>query len=555
MPDPDMNGLAPLIYVLGPGRQSNDWYAKNMPRSATSMQVYLAVLDLSSIELRKLKLEISSLLFDQQSMKSDHDKQRWHEWASEFCDTRIDMASLDGDRRKWVIQAIMWLKRTDNRCSKRRKGVRNSAPLSASSEGEGARPQVMWVAATPNTSGDPIENEKNLVVRFLRTTNELEEALPWFNVMDLKNSRKSLGPAFVNSIGPTQQPDIHQGLVLMQIVKHLYDAEVSVHPWNGFCKDFVGPEESQTMKSMLLDDEQNLRSTIIVLYCDAAICVESGMDLLYVRLERLRSCYGARVRAFPGQTEALRARAKIRDLQALDELALTYGSWRPITCYPVKKCTLEDAETTVHKRQESSGGECVQIKHRGDNGELTCIQKDIPERTKRKKHAEAMEAKPLWFHQEFVSTFANWGEFRVFIVTKQEPHSRRGLGGKIVAIAQTVNSTTDNDAMHVEQATDATFTRIDSGLCLEDLKHFAMKTFNGLRGRDDWKETFESLEVGVRLDVAISPNLPRSFFVNEITRWYSAAFFSDDIMAEPKYTLCEEFAKAFTTYLSKLSVA
>ncbi|KFZ05386.1 hypothetical protein V502_09966, partial [Pseudogymnoascus sp. VKM F-4520 (FW-2644)] len=293
----------------------------------------------------------------------------------------------------------------------------------------------MWVAASPNTSGDPIE--KNLVVRFLKTTNELEEALPWFNLPDLKISQKSLGPAFVNSIGPTQQPDIHQGLVLMQIVKHLYDAEVSVHPWNGFREDFVGPEESQTMKSMLLDDEQNLRSTIIVLSCDAAICVESGMDLLYSRLERLRSCYGARVCAFPGQTEALRARAKIRDLQALDELAHTYESWRPITCYPVTKCSLEDAETTVHKRQESSGGECVQIKHRGDNGELTCMKKDIPERKKRKMHAEATEAKPLWFHQEFVSTFTDWGEFRVFIVTKQEPHSRRGLGGMIVAIAHT----------------------------------------------------------------------------------------------------------------------
>ncbi|KAL5344577.1 hypothetical protein ACLOAV_010561 [Pseudogymnoascus australis] len=527
-----------------------------MPRSTTSMQVYSEVLNLSSIDFRKLKREISSLLFDQHSMKSDQDKQRWQEWASEFCDTRFNVASLDGHRKIWLIQAIVRLKRTDNRYSKRREGVRSRAPLSASTEEDGARPQVMWVAASPNTSGDPIE--KNLVVRFLKTTNELEKALPWFNLTGLKNSRKSLGslgPAFVNSIGHTQQPDIHQGLVLMQIVEYLYDVKVSVHPWNRFREDFVGQEESQTMKSMLLDDEQNLRSTIIVLYCDTSICVESGMDLIYSRLERLRSCYGARVRAFPGQTEALRARTKIRDLQALDELAHTHKSWRPITCYPVTKCSLEDAETTVHKRQESSGGECVQIKHRGDNGELTCIKKDIPERKKRKMHAEATEAKPLWFHQEFVSTFAAWGEFRVFIVTKPEPHSRRGLGGMIVAIAHTVNSTADDDTMHVEQATNTTFTRIGSGLCLEDLKDFAMKTFNGLRARDDWKQTFESLEVGVRLDVAISPNLPRSFFVNEITRWYEAAFFSDDIMAEPKYTLCEEFAKAFTTYLSKLSVA
>jgi hypothetical protein len=124
----------------------------------------------------------------------------------------------------------------------------------------------------------------------------------------------------------------------------------------------------------------------------------------------------------------------------------------------------------------------------------------------------------------------------------------------IVAVAHTVNSTTNNDTMYVERATNATFTRINCGLCLDDLKHFAMNTFNSLRARHDWEKSFESLEVGVRLDIAITPNIPRSFFVNEITRWYEAAFFSDDIMAEPKYTPCEEFAKAFTAYLSKLSV-
>lgn len=112
----------------------------------------------------------------------------------------------------------------------------------------------------------------------------------------------------------------------MQIVKHLYDAEVSICPWNGFCQRFVTLEESQAVRLMLLDDEQNLRSIVIVLYCDTAICVELGMDLLYARLERLQSCYRARVCAFPRRTEALRARTKIRDLQALDELARTSGS-------------------------------------------------------------------------------------------------------------------------------------------------------------------------------------------------------------------------------------
>jgi hypothetical protein len=85
----------------------------------------------------------------------------------------------------------------------------------------------------------------------------------------------------------------------MQIVKHIYNAEVSVHAWNDFYKDFVEATELETMNSMLLDHEQKPRSTIILLYCDTTICLKSGMDSLYIRLERLRSCLGARVLPIP----------------------------------------------------------------------------------------------------------------------------------------------------------------------------------------------------------------------------------------------------------------
>ncbi|PVH70704.1 hypothetical protein DL98DRAFT_597605 [Cadophora sp. DSE1049] len=106
------------------------------------------------------------------------------------------------------------------------------------------------------------------------------------------------------------------------------------------------------------------------------------------------------------------------------------------------------------------------------------------------------------------------------------------------------------EADEPESATEATLEKIDCGLSLSGLRSFSTTVVDDLL--DDWEESFESLKVGVRLDVAISPFSPRSFFVNEVTRWYTAAFFSD-ILAEPKYTLCEEFAKAFTMYLSKIS--
>ena len=53
-------------------------------------------------------------------------------------------------------------------------------------------------------------------------------------------------------------------------------------------------------------------------------------------------------------------------------------------------------------------------------------------------------------------------------------------------------------------------------LRLADLELFTLYIFDAFRNREDATEKFESLDVGVRLDIAISPR--RTFFVNEITR-------------------------------------
>jgi hypothetical protein len=63
----------------------------------------------------------------------------------------------------------------------------------------------------------------------------------------------------------------------------------------------------------------------------------------------------------------------------------------------------------------------------------------------------------------------------------------------------------------------------------------------------DW-EDFESLEAGVRLDVAISND--GRFFVNEITRWYAADFFSLSTLGPPHTQLCSSYATALHEYFS-----
>ena len=86
-----------------------------------------------------------------------------------------------------------------------------------------------------------------------------------------------------------------------------------------------------------------------------------------------------------------------------------------------------------------------------------------------------------------------------------------------------------------------------------DLTRFALYVYVHLRGRKDWKEKFESLEVGVRLDIGVGED-PRTnakrFFVNEITRVYFASHFSRQTLRGSKQQVCIAFAEALHNYFS-----
>lgn len=83
------------------------------------------------------------------------------------------------------------------------------------------------------------------------------------------------------------------------------------------------------------------------------------------------------------------------------------------------------------------------------------------------------------------------------------------------------------------------------------LEQFSLYVFEALRSRDDHLFAYESLEVGVRLDVCVADNKhgEKRSFVNEITRWYNAHYFSHNICVEPKTQICKAFSKAFSNYV------
>jgi hypothetical protein len=77
-----------------------------------------------------------------------------------------------------------------------------------------------------------------------------------------------------------------------------------------------------------------------------------------------------------------------------------------------------------------------------------------------------------------------------------------------------------------------------------DLHDFALFVFGKLRARLDWNAHFESLEVGVRMDIGfLVKGSSYHFFVNEVTRIYSADFFAN-WLAEPGTGTCRAVAKA-----------
>lgn len=92
-----------------------------------------------------------------------------------------------------------------------------------------------------------------------------------------------------------------------------------------------------------------------------------------------------------------------------------------------------------------------------------------------------------------------------------------------------------------------------SPLTLPDLHAFALHVYARLRGRE---AGYESLEVGVRLDVGVGVGAHRGpkgkgqkrFFVNEITRFYGADFFSQHTLGAPQQEVCLGFAQALDAY-------
>ena len=400
---------------------------------------------------------------------------------------------------------------------------------------------VMWIPVNPVE--DRVDGQRTLRVA-VPAASEEDSRFPWLSKVRLERYRDSLGDAFVY-FGQEEDNDwyFHQGVVTMELLRHYCKCPIELVPWSTFWNDKRKVVNSKVISELLLATNSPRRALVILFWAHDARVSDDLLSKLYGQLEAFIMKVGLDLTVFPRSSEVAQARGKVKDILTLDEIAKETGEYRPITCFPGRQCVLQDV-ASFHKRNNSSGCEHTGKMPRNHRGELSCIVSDLRGPATSATSRAISTGGYVWFHQEIVNTFDEIGEFRAFLAT--EPSSSgelRGLMEKVVHICKT---SFDKDTILPQEATPEDLSGCPS-LSLDRLRDFAVRIYRRLRERHDWREAFESLEVGVRLDICVSPDRD-GFFVNEITRWWFADFFSDDILANPKHRLCDAFARATKHY-------
>ncbi|KAK4890847.1 hypothetical protein LTR49_028711, partial [Elasticomyces elasticus] len=367
-----------------------------------------------------------------------------------------------------------------------------------------------------------------------------------------KQMRKELGAAFATLHGSSAV--LHQNVVTMRALQHLHPTQVHSRPWSWLARELHAPKE-------LLTHLQQVSPVIIFLSHTATTTLcQPHVRTVLQGLTKLRHLFGNQtLRTIPCEEESEHYHSKVADVRVLDSLAQTSPdvyAYRPRTCLGFTPCTLGDDAQTVFKRSHSDGGLHVQIEPRGVRTSLRCTPanssrrktKLCPRSSQATSPALALHAgsQPHWLHQEYVPTLATVGEFRVFVVATKDD----ALGSEVL---HTVRTKTSDGLMSVCAADFDLFEHPSAtGLDRSQVEDFALYVYGRLRSLRS--PTYESLEIAVRLDIAVAPPTAASsgrLFVLEVTRFYAAHFFCAAASPDPKCQACERVARAIGRFLYK----
>lgn len=372
-----------------------------------------------------------------------------------------------------------------------------------------------------------------------------EGSFDMFSDGPMKEMVETYGKKFAN-YGRPGNPILHQYIVVCQLLRN-FERSVIFKSWSWLQKQMqiISQEPPPTIRKRSARKPSAPSEVAEVFRDESHRCVillrpaSRDTNLLadiYSPLEVQKAFRPTgSMKIFPSQSEFLYSSGKLGDMEALDEIANVDASYRPPTCrmsaggldhLKHDSCPFNESEDYVSKRSNSYGREHVNF--RTSSIETVDHLYIGPER---------------WFYQERIPSFQDPGEFRIFIVTIDDSSALRRRRGHI--IQSILTHFADNEDIVPVALAGHHWVQIRQKyptLTQAALEQFALHIFDALRNREDATAKFESLDVGVRLDIAISPL--GTFFVNEITRIWDADFFSERTLGCPCLQIAFSVAKA-----------
>ncbi|KAJ3541378.1 hypothetical protein NM208_g4642 [Fusarium decemcellulare] len=354
----------------------------------------------------------------------------------------------------------------------------------------------------------------------------------------LQELERALGSSFV-STNQGEEAYVHQDLATILCAEDTGLITVEIHPWT-WAKDMA---RTGALKDHI-DATSDSKVVLYVAYTGAE-WTANGLDEFYQNLEPLCAIYN-NLRLYPSKTELLAANMKIADIAALDRVARDSSqaeySWRPYTCFGLGRCTLQTAKDKkmMVKRNFSDSSNHVKLVKGSTSTLLNCYAGERPKAHMAPKDNDEPWAR--WFHMEYVESLRTFGEYRVYL-----------SGDSVVAVGF---SKFEKDTIHIRGLNDDDFYWASTDESKQkqkrqELYDFARYQRRKLLEQHNADTAFESLRLGVRLDIGVSKESEDGqFFVLEITRWWNANYMPARILPDPYTKLSYDYGKALARELS-----
>ncbi|KAI1291675.1 hypothetical protein F5Y03DRAFT_400520 [Xylaria venustula] len=344
-----------------------------------------------------------------------------------------------------------------------------------------------------------------------------------FDVDAVSCLKQSLGKGFITNANANHDLAAHQSVITMVHAKHNLSVNIEFRNWKWTHDSIDKPD--------FISRQLGKHALVVFLL---ATVYESPRNTLsiqefYDKIQLIAMRHG-HMRVYPNVQEMQQDHFKIGDIRALDIIAQ----------HSPKSCGKNGVKVVIIEEARNKVG-CHNLKRR-----QTGIRPGF-------KTAQVGPCNPLLLHQKYIATLQDFGEFRVFLQAPPHPMGP----AKIIAIALTKLEALRGRmvARHI-LLENFSWAGKNEKLWKEkkiELRDFACHIYTQLRARLDANEVYESLKIEVRLNISISVLDPSGqFFVNEITRWHSADFFSMDILRYPYLKICKRYSAAWSAFLRKL---